>query len=124
MTSYTHHQTLNDIRWWTGMPVALRVGGNIVQVRARGSVILTVTDAARLSAQVANLDDLNSILTPQINAAAIDALGELSQAAANLTQLTTITSANSKVFTTNIDNKLATWGVQVNRLTIEAIESV
>ncbi|MFN8597941.1 MAG: SPFH domain-containing protein [Anaerolineae bacterium] len=124
MTSYTHHQTLNDIRWWTGMPVALRVGGNIVQVRARGSVILTVTDAARLSAQVANPDDLNSILTPQINAAAIDALGELSQAAANLTQLTTITSANSKVFTTNIDNKLATWGVQVNRLTIEAIESV
>lgn len=124
MTSYTHHQTLNDIRWWTGMPVALRVGGNIVQVRARGSVILTVTDAARLSAQVTNPDDLNSILTPQINAAAIDALGELSQAAANLAQLTTITSANSKVFTTNIDNKLATWGVQVNRLTIEAIESV
>ncbi len=124
MTTYTTHQTLNDIRWWTGMPLTLKVGGQIVQVRARGTVALTVTAADKLSAQIPNPDDLSSTLTPHLNLAAIDAVGELSHSAANLAQLTTLTPASRDIFKANMASKLAEFGVQVDHVTIEAIESV
>ena len=64
------------------------------------------------------------MLNPLIMAGAIEALGELSQTAANVAQLTAITATAINVFKARIDDKLADAGVQVKQLTIEAIDSL
>ncbi len=124
MTPYEKNQELSDIRWWTGMPTALMVGSEIIQVRARGIATLAIVDADKAATVISDPGDLESSLRPLIAASIIEALGELGQTVAAVTQLTTINATTINFFTAKLDNRLADAGLQVKQLEVEAIESV
>ncbi len=52
MNATLPNQEFKDLRWGTSMPIALKTGSQIVQVRARGLCSLIVVDPQRPQEQV------------------------------------------------------------------------
>ena len=124
MGIYALNQTLDDVRWGTPMPVAVQIKGQIVQIRARGTCSLAVTDTVPLAAQIPDLEDVAATLRPVFAVALTDLIGELSINASNLAQLTTITDQTRQLLLAKLEPALAAFGLQIKSLHIEAIESV
>ena len=123
MTNYQTGQEYNDLRWWI-MPVAVMAGGTIVEVRARGVFSVSVTDPVRATEVEADPDSLPRYLQSLVSAAANDWIGERSASAASVAELTTITPRASSDLQARVETRLSELGIQVNRLTVEAVETV
>lgn len=55
-------QEYNDLRWGTLMPVWVKVGAEVVQVRARGTCSVSVVDPSKAAGEVENPEDLEEYL--------------------------------------------------------------
>jgi membrane protease subunit (stomatin/prohibitin family) len=124
MNVYQLAQVWNDLRWGTVMPVAVMIGSNLVQVRARGSCSVAVTDPSRLEAQVPDPDNLTAFVRSLLVLTITDMLGERSAEVSNVAQLTTITPQTIQVFQTKLESKFNAVGLNLKNVSLEAIESL
>ncbi len=124
MTTYQPAQEYNDLRWGTGMPIALLVGSQFVQVRARGTCSLVLQDIHQLQQQVPDPDDLTARVRTLLASHMEETIGELNLQVANVMQLTTITEQTLQTFRAKLEPKFKELGLQLKSISIEAIESV
>ena len=124
METYTKGQEFNNIRWGTMMPIAVMVGGVILEVRARGTVSVTVEDPIKIQAQIEDPEDFTSEMRSYFSACINDAIGELSQSAVSTEQFLSISETTKNMFVSAFDHKLAEMGLKVKGLVVEAIEKM
>ncbi len=124
MNAYQLAQEWNDLRWGTVMPVALMIGSTFVQVRARGSFSLAVTDPSRLEPQMPDPENLPAYLKSLLAQTITDILGERSAEVSNVAQLTEVTPQTIQALRTILEPKFNALGLQLKNVTIEAIESI
>jgi membrane protease subunit (stomatin/prohibitin family) len=122
MNTYQLAQEWNDIRWGTVMPVTVMIGSDLVQVRARGSCSLAVTDPSRLESQVPDPDNLISYVKSLLVQTITDMIGERSGEVSDVTQLTTITAQTIQALQTKLELKTNLVGLQLKNVNIETIE--
>jgi len=124
MTGYQISQEWNDLRWGTVMPVVVMIGSKLVQLRARGSCSVAVSDAARLDEKVPDPENLPAYVKSLLTQSITDMLGERSTEVSDIAQLTVITPQTIQAFQAALDSKFTTIGLQLKNVTIEAIESL
>jgi membrane protease subunit (stomatin/prohibitin family) len=124
MNAYQLAQEWNDLRWGTVMPVAVMIGSTFVQVRARGSFSLAVTDPRRLEEQVPDPDNLPATVKSLLAQTITDMLGERSAEVSNIAQLVTVTPQTIQALRTILEPKFNALGLQLKNVTIEAIENL
>lgn len=124
MNAYQLAQEWNDLRWGTVMPVAVMIGSKLVQVRARGSCSLAVTDPARLEEQVPDPDNLTAYVKSLLAQTITDMLGERSGEVSDVAQLTAITAQTIQTLQTKLELKFNLVGLKLKNVTIETIESL
>ena len=124
MNAYQLAQEWNDLRWGTVMPVAVMIGSKLVQVRARGSCSLAVTDPARLEEKVPDPDNLTAYVRSLLALTITDMLGERSGEVSDVAQLTAITPQTIQALRTTLEPKLDLVGLKLKNVTIEMIESL
>jgi membrane protease subunit (stomatin/prohibitin family) len=124
MDTYNINQEIKDLRWGTRMPVALMIGSDFFEVRARGTISLVVKDVQRLQAKVPDASDLTAYLGSLLAMAITDLIGGLSAQVSTLAQLTTPSESTSHTFQAQLEPKLDELGLRIQTLKIEAIESI
>ena len=124
MIPYQPAQEYNNLRWGTGMPIALKVGSQFVQVRVRGTYSLLVRDIQQLQQHVSDPDALTAYVRSLLASAMEEMIGELGLHAANIAQLTTITEQTVQTFKESLEPKFKELGLQLLAVSIEAIEIV
>ncbi|HEY5157621.1 MAG TPA: SPFH domain-containing protein [Anaerolineales bacterium] len=124
MNAYQLAQEWNDLRWGTVMPVAVMIGSKLVQVRARGSCSLAVTDPSRLEEKVPDPDNLTAYVRSLLALTITDMLGERSGEVSDVAQLTAITPQTIQALRTTLEPKLDLVGLKIKNVTIETIESL
>jgi len=124
MNAYQLAQEWNDLRWGTVMPVAVMIGSKLVQVRARGSCSLAVTDPARLEEKVPDPGNLAAYVKSLLAQTITDMLGERSGEVSDVAQLTAITPQTIQALRTTLEPKLDLVGLKIKNVTIETIESL
>jgi membrane protease subunit (stomatin/prohibitin family) len=124
MTTYQTAQEYNDLRWGTVMPIALMIGSQFLQARARGTYSMTVSDVQLLQQQVPDPDELITQVRSLMANIITETIGELSQEVTSAAQLTTITEHTIQAFQAKIEPKFKALGLQLKAVSIEAIESV
>jgi len=124
MTAYQVSQEWNDLRWGTVMPVAVMISSKLVQLRARGSCSLAVTDPSRLEEKVPDPDNLAAYVKSLLVLTITDMLGERSGEVSDIAQLTAITAQTIQTLRTKLEPKFNLVGLQLKNVTIETIESL
>jgi membrane protease subunit (stomatin/prohibitin family) len=124
MNPYSCNQEYNDLFWGTRMPVAVMIGSDIVELRARGDYSLIVKDPQKLQEQVPDPDDLESYLGSFLSLYVVEFIGELSCAASNVTQLTVVTDQTCMALQAKLEPRLNELGLQLKAVRIEAIEKI
>ena len=124
MNAYQLAQEWNDLRWGTVMPVTVMISSKLVQVRARGSCSVAVTDPARLEEKVPDPDNLTAYVKSLLAQTITDMIGERSGEVSEVAQLTAITPQTIQTFQTELESKFNALGLQLKNVSIEAIESL
>ena len=124
MNAYQLAQEWNDLRWGTVMPVAVMIGSKLVQVRARGSCSLAVTDPARLEEKVPDPGNLAAYVKSLLAQTITDMFGERSGEVSDVAQLTAIIPQTIQALRTTLEPKLDLVGLKIKNVTIETIESL
>jgi membrane protease subunit (stomatin/prohibitin family) len=122
MNTYQLAQEWNDIRWGTVMPVTVMIGSDLVQVRARGSCSLAVTDPSRLEAHVPDPDNLTAYVRSLLVQTITDMIGERSGEVSDVMQLTAITAQTIQTLQTKLELKTNLVGLHLKNVSIETIE--
>ncbi len=124
MSVYQVSETFDDINWGTRMPVMAMIASSIVQIRARGVFSVMVNDPAKLAAQVPEADDLPFYLQSLAASAMTDLIGMQGHKLSSVEQLTSIPQFFEQELENILTEKLHAIGMQLNRVHIEAIESL
>jgi membrane protease subunit (stomatin/prohibitin family) len=124
MSTYQSAQEWNDVRWGTVMPVVVMLGSKVVQMRARGSCSLAVTDPLRLEEKVPDPDSLPAYVKSLLAQTITDMLGERSGEVSDVAQLVDITPQTVQAFQAKLEPKFTVVGLKIKSVTIEAIESL
>jgi membrane protease subunit (stomatin/prohibitin family) len=124
MTAYILGQEYNDLHWGTRMPVALMIGSDYFEVRARGDCSLAVQDIQKLQAQIPDPEDLTAYLGSLLSSSITDVIGALSTQVSNIAQLTVVTEQTLSSLQSNLEPKCSELGLKIKSLKIEAIESI
>jgi len=124
MNAYQLAQEWNDLRWGTVMPVTVMIGSDLVQVRARGSCSLAVTDPSRLEEKVPDPDNLTAYVKSLLAQTITDVIGEHSGEVSDVAQLTAITAQTIQTLQTKLEPKFNAVGLQLKNVSIETIESL
>jgi membrane protease subunit (stomatin/prohibitin family) len=124
MNAYQSNQEWNDLRWGTGMPVTVMIGSNVVELRARGTFSLAVTDLLRLEQQVPDPDALGATVRSLLVQAITDMLGERSSEVSQVAQLTAINAQTVQALQGRLEPKLTLLGLRLKNVVIDTIESV
>jgi membrane protease subunit (stomatin/prohibitin family) len=122
MAGYQNAQEFKDLRWGTGMPVAVLVGGQVVQARAYGTCAVVVTDPVQLAEHVPDPESLPDYVRSQATLAVTDMLGERSMHVTDLAQFTAINPATYQALRDNLEPRLAAIGLKLKAMRIEAID--
>jgi membrane protease subunit (stomatin/prohibitin family) len=122
MAAYQKGQAFNTLRWGTGMPVTVLVGGQVSEVRARGTYAMVVSDPAKLAEQVPNPDDLPAQVRMLAVLAVNETLGERSGQGLDAAHFTAITPELNQVFQARLAPRLSEVGLQLTQANVEAIE--
>ena len=124
MNLYQSGQEINEIHWGTAMPIALKVGSQFVQLRARGTCSLVVQDIQQLQQQVPDPDNLTAHVRALLASVMEETIGELGLQSANVAQLTFVTTQTVQAVQAKLEPKFEQLGLQLKAISIEAIESV
>jgi membrane protease subunit (stomatin/prohibitin family) len=124
MNAYQLSQEWNDLRWGTVMPVVVMISSKMVQVRARGSCSLAVTDPRRLEEKVPDPDNLAAYVRSLLVQTITDMLGERSGEVSDVAQLTAISAQTIQALQTKLEPQFNAVGLQLKSVTIETIESL
>jgi membrane protease subunit (stomatin/prohibitin family) len=124
MSTLSVGQTISGIRWGTMMPVTLLIESNICELRARGTCSIQITDPALLAQKEPDADEEGSFLRSYLMMAINDAMGELSTQGLPLADFTGISSKVLSAVRSAFENQLASMGIKLTDLKIEAIEKM
>jgi len=124
MATCAKDQEFNNIRWGTMMPIPVMVGGEILEVRARGNISIIVEEPTKIQTQIDNPEDFEAGMRSYFSACVNEAIGELSQSALNIEQFLSISENTKNLFKSKFDYKLSEIGLKVKSLVIEAIENI
>ncbi len=124
MNAYNVGQEYNNLRWGTMMPIALSVGSQFVQVRARGTCSVMVQDVERFQQQVSNPAEAAVYVQSLMAVALSDMFGERSAAVSDIKELTTINEATVQALRSRFEPKCNEVGLQLKALSIDAIETI
>ncbi|MCE1253706.1 MAG: SPFH domain-containing protein [Anaerolineae bacterium] len=124
MSIYQVSQEFSDLRWGTMMPVMVKIGDNIVQLRARGTFSVIVSDPAVLESGAPAPDDLPFYLKNFAVSAITDLIGIQSRNLSSAGELTSQPRVYEAQFKTLLAERLQNAGVQLKDAVIEAIESL
>ena len=124
MNPYQPAQEYNDLRWGTMMPVTVMVGSAIVQVRARGNYSVKVADSTLLAQAVPDPEELMGHLRSLVISVVTDLIGLRSTQVSDVAQLTAISAETVQSFQTSLKSRFEGVGLQLTKLSIDAIESV
>lgn len=122
MAAYVKAQEFNNLRWGTLGPIPVRVGGQILEVRARGTLSLLVAEPAQIETYIENPEDFEAEMRSYFSMCIHEALGELASAALNLEQFLAVSEQTRQLFQAKFDQKLGEMGLQVKSLVLEALE--
>lgn len=117
-------QEYNDLRWGTLMPVWVKVGAEVVQVRARGTCSVSVVDPSKAAGEVENPEDLEEYLRSQAAAVVTDVIGERARQVPDVLHLTTISPETVQLFQEKLDARCCAFGLKLKSVRIEALERV
>jgi membrane protease subunit (stomatin/prohibitin family) len=115
---------LENLRWGTMMPIALRIGSQFVQVRARGSYTLLIQDRSRFQSQIADPHNLRGQVGTLIVNAFTEVIGELSQTVSGVAQITGATASVTRSLCEKLEPTLAGLGLRMKTLTVDTIEKM
>jgi membrane protease subunit (stomatin/prohibitin family) len=124
MNAYQLTQEWNDLQWGTVMPVTVMVGSDIVQLRARGSCSLAVSDPLKLEQKVPDPENLVAIVKSLLAQAITDVLGQRSSEISNVGQLATITAETIQALKAQLEPKFNPIGLQLKNVDIQVIEKL
>jgi membrane protease subunit (stomatin/prohibitin family) len=122
MTAYQIAQEYSNLRWGTMLPVAVMLGGKVVEVRARGSFSVTVGDPDRLAQEISDPQALAGCLRPYMTNIASLWIGERAGQVASPAELSAITPQLVQGFRSEVEDMLTGMGLRLTDLSIEAIE--
>jgi membrane protease subunit (stomatin/prohibitin family) len=106
------------------MPVAVKVGSRFVEVRARGSFSVAVIDPAALAVKVPDPENLTAYLRSLVTSSVTEMIGERSYEVSTVAQLTAITAQTTQELQTKLEAKFKDLGLQLKKVSIEALESL
>lgn len=124
MNPYQPTQEYNDLRWGTMMPVTVMVGSAIVQVRARGNYSVKVADSTLLAQAVPDPEELMGYLRSLVISVVTDMIGLRSTQVSDVAQLTAISAETVQSFQASLKARFEGVGLQLTKVSIDAIESV
>jgi membrane protease subunit (stomatin/prohibitin family) len=122
MSIYQSAQEFKNIRWGTVMPVAVMIGTEIKEVRARGNFSVAVSNPALVEQAVSDPEDLEGCLRMQALRCVTTFIALRSREVDTAAQFTSVTPAVVQVFQAQLSSELEGLGLQVTQVTIDAIE--
>jgi len=117
-------QEFNDLRWGTPMPVMLRLGSEIVSVRARGSWSVAVSNPQLFKERAGDTDALPGQVRSILASKLYDALGEMSSGKSDVAEIAACAQEIAAAVKPRVEQELNAWGLTVTQISIHAIEKI
>ena len=124
MGAYLMNQEFNNLRWGTMMPIMVMVNSEVLQLRARGSYSLAVTDPKKLEEHIPEPDGVGNWVSSQVVVILSDIIGEAALNASSPEQLLGGSKTVEKSLKSNLDVEMLTLGLRLKTFSLEALEKV
>jgi hypothetical protein len=111
-----------DIPWSSGMPVIVRLGGEIVPLRIRGSCSIQICDAGLFKDKIGDTADLAPQTRLVLARKASDLLGEVSRSKSSFEELLSLLRTLEVQLKARSEPEFGGVGLVIQRVVIQAIE--
>jgi hypothetical protein len=115
---------LAHINWGTMMPVTLLIGGKITSLRARGTCSLAVNNFQLFKENSLDMDALRAQIRSYFSLRVADVLAEVSIGKTSLAGMIADKAGMENMLLSKANGDLASFGLVVQQLVIEAVESI
>jgi membrane protease subunit (stomatin/prohibitin family) len=117
-------QEFNDLSWGTPMPIMLRLGSEIVSLRARGIWSIVVSNPQLFKERAGDTDALPGQVRSILASILYDALGEMSGDKSDIAKIAACSSEIATAIKPKVEQELNAWGLTVKQISIDAIERI
>jgi membrane protease subunit (stomatin/prohibitin family) len=115
-------QEFDRLPWGTLMPVQVRLGSEIVSIRARGTCSVAISDPQLFEERVSDVESLRTQVCNIITLRMAETLAETSAGKSTLTEIEATLGDIQVILQSKVEQAVGSLGLTVKQLSIQAIE--
>lgn len=115
-------QEFDRLPWGTLMPVQVRLGSEIVSIRARGTCSVAISDPQLFEERVSDVDSLRAHVCNIITLRMAETLAEASAGKSTLTEIEAALGDIQVILQSKVEQAVGSLGLTIKQTSIQAIE--